>query len=66
MMSTSAAGHGSNKNGAVASAVPGAPHAWNRPTLTGAGGSDPLWLCWCGRPRRGPARKLRRIRMESI
>jgi hypothetical protein len=26
----------------------GAPNAWNRPTSTGAGGSDPLWLCWRG------------------
>src|SRR5260370_907252 len=24
--------------------------AWNRPTSTGAGGSDPLWLCWRGKP----------------
>jgi site-specific DNA recombinase len=28
----------------------GAPHTWNRPTSTGAGGSDPLWLCWRGKP----------------
>jgi hypothetical protein len=28
----------------------GAPYAWNRPTSTGAGGSDPLWLCWRGKP----------------
>jgi hypothetical protein len=25
-------------------------YAWNRPTSTGAGGSDPFWLCWRGRP----------------
>jgi hypothetical protein len=25
-------------------------YAWNRPTLTGARGSDPLWLCWRGKP----------------
>jgi hypothetical protein len=25
-------------------------YAWNRPTSTGAGGSDPLWLCWRGKP----------------
>jgi hypothetical protein len=25
-------------------------NAWNRPTSTGAGGSDPLWLCWRGTP----------------
>src|SRR6202043_2873027 len=25
-------------------------YAWNRPTSTGAGGSDPLWLCWLGEP----------------
>jgi hypothetical protein len=41
-------------------------HTWNRPTSTGAGGSDPLGLGWRGRPRRGPWTKLRRIRMESI
>src|ERR1700716_414937 len=35
-----------NRNGAVTSAV----LAWNRPTSTGAGGSDPLWLCWRGKP----------------
>jgi hypothetical protein len=22
----------------------------DRPTLTGTGGSDPLWLCWRGKP----------------
>src|SRR3981189_1466810 len=35
-----------NRNGAVTSAV----LAWNRPPSTGAGGSDPLWLCWRGKP----------------
>jgi hypothetical protein len=25
-------------------------YAWNRPTSTGAGGSDPLWLGWRGTP----------------
>jgi hypothetical protein len=25
-------------------------YAWNRPTSTGAGGSDALWLCWRGKP----------------
>src|ERR1700682_6179823 len=25
-------------------------YAWNRPTSTGAGGSDPRWLCWRGKP----------------
>jgi hypothetical protein len=25
-------------------------NAWNRPTSTGTGGSDPRWLCWRGRP----------------
>jgi len=25
-------------------------YAWNRPTSTGADGSDPRWLCWRGRP----------------
>src|SRR3979409_178887 len=35
-----------NRNGAVTSSV----LAWNRPTSTGAGGSDPLWLCWRGKP----------------
>ena len=25
-------------------------YAWNRPTSTGTGGSDPLWLCWRGKP----------------
>src|SRR5258708_10441490 len=25
-------------------------YTWNRPTSTGAGGSDPLWLCWRGKP----------------
>ena len=25
-------------------------YAWNRPTSTGAGGSDPLWLGWRGKP----------------
>jgi hypothetical protein len=25
-------------------------YAWNRPTSTGAGGSDPFWLCWRGKP----------------
>jgi len=29
----------------------GAPNAWNRPTSTGAGGSDTLWLCWRGKAR---------------
>jgi hypothetical protein len=28
----------------------GALNAWNRPTSTGTGGSDPLWLCWRGKP----------------
>jgi len=42
------------RNGAVASAVLGAPNAWNRPILTGTGGSDPLWRCWRGQPVRGP------------
>ena len=43
----------------------GAPNAWNRPTSTGTGGSDPRWLCWRGRPARDPPIRLRRIRMES-
>src|ERR1700690_3227016 len=38
------------RNGAVTSAVLGAPYTWNRPTSTGAGGSDPFWLCWRGKP----------------
>jgi hypothetical protein len=38
-----------NRNGAVTSAVL-VHYAWNRPTSTGAGGSDPLWLCWRGKP----------------
>jgi hypothetical protein len=25
-------------------------YAWNRPTSTRTGGSDPLWLCWRGKP----------------
>jgi hypothetical protein len=25
-------------------------YAWNRPTSTGADGSDPLWHCWRGKP----------------
>ncbi len=25
-------------------------YAWNRPTSTRAGGSDPFWLCWRGKP----------------
>src|SRR5882757_4439752 len=25
-------------------------YAWNRPASTGAGGSDPLWLGWRGKP----------------
>jgi hypothetical protein len=25
-------------------------YAWNRPTSTGAGGRDPLWLGWRGKP----------------
>jgi hypothetical protein len=28
----------------------GALYRWNRPTSTGARGSDPLWLCWRGKP----------------
>jgi hypothetical protein len=28
----------------------GAPYTWNRPTSTGARGSDPLWHCWRGEP----------------
>jgi len=28
----------------------GAPYAWIDPTLTGADGSDPLGLCWRGKP----------------
>jgi hypothetical protein len=42
-------------------------YAWNRPTSTGAGGSDPLWHCWRGKPlARDPLARLRRIQMESI
>ena len=44
----------------------GAPNAWNRPTSTGTGGSDPLWLCWRGKPARDPLMRLRRIQGESI
>ena len=44
----------------------GAPNAWNRPTSTGADGSDPLWLCWRGKPSRDPRVSLRRIQVESI
>ena len=42
-------------------------YAWNRPTSTGAGGSDPLWLCWRGKPlARDPLARLRRIQVVSI
>src|ERR1700676_4515886 len=42
-------------------------YAWNPPTSTGAGGSDPLWLCWRGKPlARDPLARLRRIQVVSI
>lgn len=40
-------------------------NAWNRPTSTGAGGSDPLWLCWRGKPSSDPLTRLLRIQAES-
>jgi hypothetical protein len=49
-----------NRNGAVADAVLGAPRV-DRPTSTGAGGSDPLWHCWREKPARDPKIKLLRI-----
>src|SRR5882724_2066982 len=39
-------------------------YAWNRPTSTGADGSDPLWLCWRGKPWLA-IRRLRRIQVQS-
>jgi hypothetical protein len=47
------------RNGAVTDAVLGAPRV-DRPTSTGAGGSDPFWHCWRGTPTRDPLISLRR------
>lgn len=41
-------------------------NAWNRPTSTGARGSDPLWLCWRGKPSCDPGIRLRSFQLESI
>ena len=53
-----------NKNGAVTDAVLGAP--WIAPTLTGADGSDPLWLCWRGKPAHDPCINVCGAGVKSI
>jgi hypothetical protein len=38
----------------------------DRPTLTGSGGSDPLWHCWRGTPARDPLIRISRVRRAFL